>query len=1235
MTESDTPDSIAWPLVLAVVVTHNGRRWMPGCLKSLALQTYPALEVVVVDAASADPESVQRLVGRLLPTASILRLDRNIGFGAAANRALELSPDARSAEYYLFLHDDVALDRDCVGLLVAAALETDAGVVGGKGLSWDEPEVLLEVGMSADEFGYPVSGLEEGEIDQSQHDTRREVLFVTSACILVSRATVERCGSWDGEYFLFGEDHDLCMRARLCGFPVVVTPAARFYHAVAMATGRREDPPPDSVRYFTRRNRLRTIAKNASTTRVLILLALYTGLVSAEVVLLAALRRFEEIPPYARAYGWFFRSLPDVARRRRAIQGRRKVSDRRVRRYMVRELPRARIFLERRLVQWGAETMAFSQKTLSHLTPSVLVARASRWVRSPGVTVSGLIALVLVIAARHTLLGSPVGAGTLWPFPGAPHQLLTQYFAAWREVGLGTSGAPPPSLPLMWLVSVVSFGNPAVAQKVLVAALLGTGLVGVYRFMRRRTAFLPAQIVAVGVYALAPVLRLAVVTGDLGALALFALAPYLLETGLRMAGPVPGSAPGPTPGSHALRPAVPLTMDAMSRQAVRLGLLSALTIALAPSATVALAVFWVLAGLFAAAQSPRPAEGVSHPRATTRRLGWILVSLGAAMVVLIPWSLEALRGSGPIFGPLFDGRGGGASLNPLWASLDLAHGVLLVPGVSLFAGVVTVGALGGAMLIASTSRRREIRLLAVVIVGFGLWGGLVAKGWLPAPVATPALWLALPLMGLAVCAGYLVAAVAEDVPRHVAGWRQFVGAAAVVVFLVGAFGGWVPTLLSWSAPPPSLAAGTGSAGQTNVLASVQGAAVGGTDFRVLWLGSTFVAPMQEGIRPEGAVPYLVTGADGITMLDASPPPDGAAGTWLTGVVNTLIDGGTHLAGHLLATAGIRFVIVQHDDPATSAAVLRQQDLALTQEIAGVDIYQNIEDLPIAGPAPNALAPVAGSATPLPVVLAQWNAGTAYRRVSSGAFSGPAAPGSPLLLAEAYSAGWRASIGGRVLAHGTAFGWANRFAVPAGATGTVQIDFRGEWKRLVWVLLEAAALALAIAMAVAARAPRTGEEGPVGGPPPAPTRPPPGPLAGAVRPAALPAGTRRRVASRDRARRDQRGNPPPVSGGPGGAPDRSGSGRGGASGPPSTSLPWRRTPPAPRRPWPGLPGKPPDPPPPTPGRGSPPGPGPGSGPHPGSPSGPHPGSPSGPRPGSPSGPPPGTPPRPPGWPRRER
>jgi GT2 family glycosyltransferase len=1064
------PDAIPWPLVLAVVVTRNGRRWLPACLKSLALQSYPALKVVVVDNASEDRDLVPGLVERLLPDASVMHFSRNVGFGAAANRVLEVSPDARRAEYYLFLHDDVALDQDCVGLLVASALETEAGVVGGKGLSWDEPEVLLEVGMSADEFGYPVSGLEEGEIDQGQHDVRRDVLFVTSACILVSRATVERGGSWDPAYFLFGEDLDLCIRARMLGFPVVVAPKAYFYHAMAMATGRRERPPAQSIRYFTRRNRLRTIAKNTSTTRVLLLVALYTGVLGAEMVLLAALRRFSEIPPYLRAYAWFLKTVPDVARRRRAIQRRRKISDRRVRRYMVRDLPRARIFLERRLMQWGEETVRLGAKTFANLTPGAIASRLGRWARSPSALASLLISLVLVLAARHVLLGPPVGAGSLWPFPVETHRLLTDYFARWREIGLGTTGAPSPALPLFWLVGIAAFGNAALAQKLLVGLLLALGLFGINRFVKRRTTFIPARIVAVAIYALAPVMRLTMVTGDLGALALYAAAPYLLEMALRMLGPAPGAAPPGAPGGG-VRPAVPASSDALARQAMRLALLSALVVALAPSALVAIVALWLVAGFRALRERPSSGEA-------PRRLAWLLGSSVVAAVVLVPWSLEALHPHGAILGPLFAGAGGGNALRPLWSPVSFAHALLVAPGVSALAGLAAIAIVVGSLLVVSTSRRREVRVLASVIVVFGLWAGLVAKGWLPAPVASPALWLVVPLVALAACAGYLLAGLAQDLPRHAAGLRHTAGAGAAILSAAAVLGGWVPTLASWSAPPASAVTGTGP--ESAALAAVQGsAATSDSQFRVLWLGQHFVDPLRTDLRPERAVPYVVTGPDGLSLLDTAPPGGGPAGAWLSSGVDALLAGRTHLAGHLLATAGIRFVIVDHADAATMQAVIIQQDLALQQQLAQADIYTNLGSLPIAALAPPPLeaAVASGSSDPEAVLRAQWPpvpAESGLGRRSLGSFSGhvtAAIPSRSLVLGEVYSPGWNATIGVESLQHGEAFGWANRFTVPPGASGTVRISYAGEWIRIAWVVGGGALIALALAMAFAARMPK--------------------------------------------------------------------------------------------------------------------------------------------------------------------
>ncbi|MGH2810478.1 MAG: glycosyltransferase family 2 protein, partial [Actinomycetota bacterium] len=521
--------------VLAVVVTHNGTAWLGNCLEGLAEQIYPNFDVVVADSASA--ENVAESFGDMLPEAEFVRVERNVGFGAAANAALEVSSRARDADFFLFLHDDVELEPETLGLMVATALETDAGIVGAKGVEWDRPEVLVEVGMSADQFGYPYSGLDPGEIDQGQHDVQKEVLYVTSACMLVSRSFVERCGLWDAGYFAFGEDLDLCTRARLAGFRVMVQPGARFRHAEALSNERRHVRAIPSNRFLTRRNRLRTITKNVALYRMVPIMALYLGLSVAEVFMLIFFRRFEQIGEYPKALASYLVSLPDVLRRRRAVQRRRAIPDRRLRRLMVSDTDRARVFLERRLRAWEKGTIALGARTLSHLTPAAIKKSLAVWIRRPTTAAGALILIALVVAMRKILIGDQLAVGSLWPFPDSPAgTFLGGYLAAWRDVGLGSESASPPAFAVMWLVSVLGFGSPGFAQRLLIIFLIGAGLAGAYRFVALRAGQRAARMLSMGLYGLGPLTHAAVSGGDLGALGLFAALPYMFEIALRMLG---------------------------------------------------------------------------------------------------------------------------------------------------------------------------------------------------------------------------------------------------------------------------------------------------------------------------------------------------------------------------------------------------------------------------------------------------------------------------------------------------------------------------------------------------------------------------------------------------------------------------------------------------------------------------------------------------------------------------
>ncbi len=1030
--------------VLAVVVTHNGREWLGECLKSLRAQSLP-MEVVVVD--SGSDSSVEEIVAQILPDADFVRIDNNVGFGAAANHALEVSGKAPDADYFLFIHDDTALFPDAVEHLATHSVQTASGVVGGKGLNWHHPETLVEVGMQADQFGFPYAGLEEGEIDQGQHDSPKEVLYVSNACMLVSRLLVERCGLFDADYFAFGEDLDLCTRARLSGFKVSVQPAARFRHAVALAHGNRPVRGIESIRFFTRRNRLRTIMKNVAFYRLFIVLTLYGGVMFAEIGLLIFFRRFRELSAYPRALYSFLKSVPQVLARRRAVQKRRSVPDRRVRRFMTRDTHRARVFLERRARDWEHGTLAFGARTLKRLSPSALKETLGIGIRKPQTIVALVLALVLVFAMRGVLFGDAVAAGSLWPFPESTRRFLTDYFVAWRDIRLGTESAAPPAFVILWFTGVLSLGNALGAQKILLVALVLIGLVGVNRFMARRTQSISARLAATAIYSLGPATHLIVSTGDLAALALFAGLPFLLEIALRMLGPVPGE--------EGDRPATPLGGQSIGRDVARLGLIGALVVALAPSAFLALAMLWVILGL-------NHLTRAWDRRESMRRIGLLLASLPVTLVFLIPWSFEALRPRASILGPLFAGRDG--SFSPLWSKLSFEH-MFLMDIDGRLASAVVLAAAAGALILAGPSARKESRLLGTAWIAFALIGGLAAKALIPPPVASPAIWIVVPLLILALMSGHFVSALRDELPRYALGWRHIATPAAALLMMAGFFGSWIPGLAGWTRPRATFAAGTGE-GAASISSYLTATAREAGDFRVLWLGDQWVDPIRSGSRRMDDVSYLLTGPRGLSMLDAFEPSPSEGERRLDEAVTALVGRRLHLAGHLLAPASVRFIIIDPRDELLSVALGRQRDIALEQQQGSIAIYRNLQWLPRAGLAPDGLTkPVAVSEGDDPaLLLVNWSGGKAIPARSQTSFrtevAGP--HNDQVLLAENFNNAWRARIGDVALDHGKAFGWANRFDLPKQAKGQLRIWFARRYIRIGWLFIQAFVLLVGFA-----------------------------------------------------------------------------------------------------------------------------------------------------------------------------
>ena len=146
--------------------------------------------------------------------------------------------------WFWLLHDDSAPAEDCLErLLTAATNARSVGVVGPKQVGWDNPELLLEVGLRATASARRANDIVPGEVDQGQHDDRSDVLAVGTAGALIDRAVWEEVGGiapWLGP---FGDGLELSRAARLAGYRVIVEPTAVIRHRRASYQGLRRPAP--------------------------------------------------------------------------------------------------------------------------------------------------------------------------------------------------------------------------------------------------------------------------------------------------------------------------------------------------------------------------------------------------------------------------------------------------------------------------------------------------------------------------------------------------------------------------------------------------------------------------------------------------------------------------------------------------------------------------------------------------------------------------------------------------------------------------------------------------------------------------------------------------------------------------------------------------------------------------------------------------------------------------------
>jgi GT2 family glycosyltransferase/SAM-dependent methyltransferase len=209
--------------VAVVIPNWNGRRWLLGCLQSLARQSATPEQVIVVDNGS-DDGSVEWLRAEH-PAVEVVEIGWNSGFAHAANRGLA----AASCELVALVNTDVELADDWVSRMAAAlAGDPGAAAVACKMLSLEDPTVVYDAGDVLRRDGACEQRGRFGR-DDGRWDRPGEVFGACAGAAMYRRGAVLAVGGFDERYFAYLEDVDLALRLRLAGWRCLYEPAVALH----------------------------------------------------------------------------------------------------------------------------------------------------------------------------------------------------------------------------------------------------------------------------------------------------------------------------------------------------------------------------------------------------------------------------------------------------------------------------------------------------------------------------------------------------------------------------------------------------------------------------------------------------------------------------------------------------------------------------------------------------------------------------------------------------------------------------------------------------------------------------------------------------------------------------------------------------------------------------------------------------------------------------------------------
>lgn len=216
--------------LVIILVNYNGFDITKDCLNSIDESEMPY--VVLVDNASENPEQLE-LLKENYPLLHIIQNDFNFGFAKANNIGIEWAKENIDFEFLMLLNNDTVVTKNACLNLTEHFKKPNIGIVSCRIMFEYTPELVWYGGAYINMYKYHPQVADYGLAPTKTGSlVSRSVEFMSGCLMMFSKESITKLGGFDGGFFMYVEDLELCIRCKKEGMILWYDADTVIYHKV-------------------------------------------------------------------------------------------------------------------------------------------------------------------------------------------------------------------------------------------------------------------------------------------------------------------------------------------------------------------------------------------------------------------------------------------------------------------------------------------------------------------------------------------------------------------------------------------------------------------------------------------------------------------------------------------------------------------------------------------------------------------------------------------------------------------------------------------------------------------------------------------------------------------------------------------------------------------------------------------------------------------------------------------